>query len=300
MLKVISGSSNQALAHQVAKQLNQELIDVELSTFANGEKRVWIKGDVQGKNVVLVQSFSAPTDEHIMEFLLLSDALERLGARHINLVLPWMGYSLQDKSFREGEPIAAKVVANLVSNAYVKRVFLLDQHNSSTPGFFSIPTRHLSAISLFEQYAREHFDLQNVVVASPDFGGLKRARQFANKLGGVPLINIDKNRDLRTGEITAMDLHGDVQGKTVLLFDDVINSGGTVVSSAEVLKDNGAQAVHFMATHGIFANNGQQRVLESRIDTVIVTNSIAQQPHEKILVLDTSAIFASDLAVWGN
>lgn len=298
-MKIISGSSNPQIAHSIAQQLATEVVEAEIDHFANGEKRVWIKGKVRGQNIALIQSFSHPVDEHIVEFLLMDDALERSGARHVNLIVPWMGYSLQDKVFREGEPIAAKVVANLVSSAYIKRVFLLDLHNSSTPGFFSIPTQHLSASGLFESYARDHFDLSRCVVASPDFGGLKRARIFAQELG-IPLVNIDKHRDLDSGQITAMGLHGEVDNKIVLIFDDVINSGGTIVSSSQKLKENGAKEVHFMATHGIFANHGTQKVLQSEVDSVIITNSIAHENlPDRIKVIDCGELFAEALAAWG-
>ncbi len=298
-MKIFSGSSNQLIAQQIAKQLGSELGEVEISSFANGEKRIWIKESVKGENVVIVQSFSHPADEYLIEFLLLADALERAGARHINVVIPWLGYSLQDKIFREGEPIAAKVIANLISNAHAKRVFLLDLHNSSTPAFFSIPTQHSSAMNLFADYFKSTFDMKNFIVASPDFGGLKRARGFAEKLG-LHLINIDKNRDLKSGEITGMGVNGEVAGKSIVIFDDIINSGSTIISAAELLKKNGAQEVHFFATHGIFAK-GYDAVVNSKVDSVVVTNSIDQKiQHPKIKVLDASSIFAEALQTWAK
>jgi ribose-phosphate pyrophosphokinase len=303
-MKIISGSSNRPLAEGIAKLFGTQLVDVDLSYFANGEKRVWIKEPVRGQNVVLVQSLSAPADEHTIELLLLVDALERMGARHINLVMPWMGYSLQDKVFREGEPIAAKVIADLISNSYIKRAFLLDLHNSSTPGFFSIPTQHLSAMNLFMEYVKTTFDMSRVVVASPDFGGLKRSRVFAEKLN-VELVKIDKHRDLNSGEVSAMDVAGDVHGKIAIVFDDVINSGSTVVSAAEILKERGAAEVHFAAVHGLFANDGQKRIQDSQANSVIVTNSIPQPPSgttpdttSKIHQLDSSQLFVDALRLW--
>lgn len=297
-MKLISGSSNPDLAHKIAEGLNIEEIKVDISHFANGEKRVWIQGDLKGQNVALVQSFSHPSDENIMEFLLIADALERMGARHVNLILPWMGYSLQDKVFREGEPIAAKVVANLVSSAHVKRVFLMDLHNSSTPGFFSIPTEHLSSMPLFIDHVRQRFDLTQCVVVSPDFGGLKRARTLAEKLD-VELVNVDKHRNLHTGEITAVGIHGDVKDKIALIYDDVINGGGTVVATGEILKNNGAKEVHFMASHGILADNGAQKIQDSAVNSVIITNSIAHENlPDKIKVIDASNLFCQALSVW--
>ncbi len=297
-MKIVSGSSNQDLAQKMAKQLKIDLVNIEISKFPNGEKRIWIKEEVRGENIIFVQSLSDPTDERIIEFLLISDALERAGARHVNAVIPWMGYSIQDKVFREGEPLAAKVIASLISHGYIKRVFLLDLHNSSIPGFYSIPTHHLSAIQLFIDHVKKNMNLKECIVASPDFGGLKRARVFATDLG-LELTNIDKFRDLHTGKVEAKGVHGDVEGKEVLVFDDFINSGSTVESCAEILKKSGAKAVHFFATHGIFANNGQERVQNSMIDTVIVTNSIPQKVEvSKLKVIDVSSIFANALAAW--
>jgi len=297
-MKIISGSSNTQLASQIAHQLNIPLMDTEITQFANGEKRVWIKEAVRGENVILVQSFSQPTDENIMEFLLLTDALERLGVRHISLFLPWMGYSLQDKVFREGEPIAAKVVADLISNVYIKRVFLLDLHNTSIPGFFSIPTEYLSAMSLFVDYVKTNIDLSQAVVASPDFGGLKRARLFAKTLG-LDLVNIDKDRNLQTGEVTAFGVHGNVKNKIVLLFDDCILSGGTVVEAAEILKKEGAKQVYFLATHGLFTGEAKEKLQKSMVDKVVITNSIAQDNlPKKIDVLDLSSIFVNAINDW--
>lgn len=297
-LKVISGSSNQILAQKIANNLGGDLVDIELESFPNDERRVHIGEGVNGDNVVVVQSFSIPTDQHIIEFLLITDALERAGARTINLVLPWMGYSLQDKVFRTGEPIAAKVVANLVSTSHVDRVFLLDLHNTSTPGFFAIPSQHLSAQNLFIEYVRKNIDLNSAVVVSPDFGGLKRARTFATELG-LELANIDKHRDLSTGDVTAVDVHGQVKGKSAIILDDIILSGSTAIEAASLLKANGAKKVYFFATHGIFVKGAMEKLEASDLDHIIVTNSINQTKlSKKVEVLDCSGVFSQALERW--
>ncbi|MGD9129164.1 MAG: ribose-phosphate pyrophosphokinase [Candidatus Woesebacteria bacterium] len=297
-MKIISGLSNLKLAQKIANKLNLSIVDCEISNFKNEEKRIWIKENLRSENITLVQSFSSPVDSHIIETLLITDALERMGARHVNLLVPWMGYSLQDKVFREGEPIAAKMVANILSNTYIRRVFLLDLHNNSIPGFFSIPTHHLSAMDIFADYIKENFDLKKAIIASPDFGGLKRARSFANKLG-LDLINIDKHRDLKTGKVTAVGLHGKTKNKTVFLFDDVIMSGGTVVESAKILKKEGAKQVHFLATHAVLCDNAIQKIQKSKIDSVVVTNSIYHKKiNDRIKTLDVSPIFAEAIKQW--
>jgi ribose-phosphate pyrophosphokinase len=297
-MKILAGSSNPNLAKQLATTLDCDLLSVETSYFANGEKRIWINEEIQGENVVIVQSLSHPTDEHVVELLLLTDALERMGAKHVSAVIPWLGYSLQDKVFRPGEPIAAKVIANLVSHTYIRRAYLLDLHNSSTPGFFSIPTHHLSVQGLFVDYVKNQFDIKQVVVASPDFGGSKRAKAFAEDLG-VPLANISKYRDLHSGEITHMGLHGEVKGKDVMLLDDVILSGGTAINAAELIKESDAKSVHFLSTHGVFVPNSLPKLAKSALDTIVISNSIKQDDlPEKIVVLDCSPVFAQALKRW--
>lgn len=298
-MKLITGSSHPSFAQALQQQLGIEGIAVDISTFSNGEKRVWIKDQLAGENVVFVQSFSHPTDENIMEFLLITDALERLGVRHVNAVIPWMGYSLQDKVFRTGEPIAAKVVADLVSNSYVKRATLLDLHNSSVPGFFSIPTQNLSANELFAEYVRTNFGTDSLVVASPDFGGLKRARKFADTLG-IDLVNIDKHRNLVTGEVSVNSMQGgSVEDKKVVVFDDSILSGNTVVEVSKLLKEKGAAEVNILVTHGVFTENALEIIQTDDIDSVVISNSIAHESlPEKIKILDVSPLFAKVIKAW--
>jgi ribose-phosphate pyrophosphokinase len=306
-MNIIAGSSNLDLATLIVKRLNQaanqkpsKLIPLEISKFANDEKRVWIKNKelVRGQEVCLVQSFNAPVDEHIIETLLIVDALERLGAQGVTLIIPWLGYSLQDKVFRTGEAIAAKVVADIISNHFVKRVFLLDLHNSSIPGFFSVPTYHLFADRVFIKYLKKELNINQTIIASPDFGGIKRARIFAEKLD-LEMVNIDKSRDLKTGQVTANALHGpSVKNKNIVVLDDVIISGSTVVESAALLKKEGAKKVYFLASHGVFCQ-GFSAIEKSQIDQVIVSNSIPQvkEKNKKLKVLDVSSVFAEELLI---
>ncbi len=298
-MKLITGSSNPSFAQSLQTTLGIEAIPLDISTFANGEKRVWIKEKLVGENIIFVQSFSHPTDEHIMEFLLITDALERLGVRHVHAVIPWMGYSLQDKVFRSGEPIAAKVVADLVSHSYVKRATLLDLHNSSVPGFFSIPTQNLSGIELFGPYIQKHLGTDNLIVASPDFGGLKRAHQFADFLD-VDLVKVDKHRDLATGKVTVNAMHGgDIKNKKVVVFDDAILSGNTVVEVSKLLKENGAAEVHVLATHGVFTQDALENMQHEHINSVVISNSIQQtQLPKKISVIDAAPLFATVIKAW--
>jgi ribose-phosphate pyrophosphokinase len=297
-MKIISGTSNKALALSIAQKLNSKLVDVEINQFKNGEKRVWIKENLNGENVVLIQSFSQPVDEYIIEFLLIADALERAGARHVSAVLPWLGYSLQDKLFRTGEPISAKVIANLVSKAYIKRVHLLDLHNTSIPGFFSIPTHHHTPLDMFSTYIQKNIDMKKAVVVSPDFGGIKRARTLAQNIN-LELINIDKHRDFKTGKVTPMGISGKVTDKICIIYDDLINTGSTVIEASKFLKLKGAKEVHFLASHGIFAQNGLDLMTDESIDSVVITNSIQHnQLTDKIKVLDITDVFVKALKTW--
>lgn len=304
-MNIISGSSNPQLATAIADQINKiskkkasQLIPIEISKFANDEKRVWIKDKelVRGQEVCLVQSFNAPVDENIIETLLIVDALERLGTKGITLIIPWLGYSLQDKVFRPGEAIAAKVVADIISQRFINQIFLLDLHNSSIPGFFSVPTHHLFADEIFINYLKKEIDFDQAVVASPDFGGIKRSRIFAEKVA-LDVVNIDKSRDLKTGQVTAHELHGpSVKNKTVIVIDDVIISGSTVIESANLLKKNGAKKVYFLASHGVFCQ-GLNELENSAVDQIIVSNSIRQKQEtsKKLTVLDISSVFAQEL-----
>ncbi|MFZ5376622.1 MAG: ribose-phosphate diphosphokinase [Patescibacteria group bacterium] len=297
-MKLIAGSSNLPLAQKLSEILSLPIANTHIDTFSNGEKRIWIDDNVAGQNVVVIQSFSNPVDSNIMETLLITDALERMGAKNVNLVIPWLGYSLQDKVFRKGEPIAAKVVSKIISESYVCRVLLLDLHNSSIGGFFSIPAEHLSTLSLFVEYVKKTVDINNSIVVSPDFGGLKRARVFANALG-LGLANIDKQRDLSTGQVTANKISGDVQGKNVLIFDDIIVSGSTVVESGRILKENGAKKVLFLATHGLFTGKAIEKINNSQIDKVVISNSIHHPNlNSKIEVIDATPVFAEALKNW--
>jgi len=304
-MNIVSGSSNPQLAKKIVETLNSlsgkkvsKLIPIEISKFANDEKRIWIndKKLLRNQNVCLIQSFNAPVDEHIIETLLIIDALERLGAKGVTLIIPWLGYSLQDKVFRPGEAIAAKVVADIISNHFINRIFLLDLHNSSIPGFFSVPTHHLFADEIFIDYLKNEIDFDQALIASPDFGGIKRARIFSEKIG-LEMVNIDKSRNLKTGQVTAHDLHGpSVENKTVIVLDDVVISGSTVVESAALLKNKGAKKVYFVASHGVFCQ-GLTKINNSQVDQIIVSNSIHQdyQENKKLKVLDLSLVFAQEL-----
>ncbi|HKY74056.1 MAG TPA: ribose-phosphate pyrophosphokinase [Patescibacteria group bacterium] len=290
---LLAGSSNPVFSRALAKQVRASYGDVELSKFQNDERRVWVKTSVVNQDVIVVQSCSRPVDTHILELALIVDAVERAGARSITVVIPWMGYSLQDKVFRAGEPIAARVVADIISVSSVRRVFLMDLHNSSTVGFFSIPTTVVSPFDVFTKDVREKYGSEDLIVVSPDFGGLKRAHVFSEKIG-CPLANVDKIRNLKTGKVSVKFMAGEVRGKTCLVVDDIINTGSTAIEVARLLKKNGAKRIVFYATHSLLAGNASSLLQESDIDEVVVTDTveIGTAGFQKLRVVSVVPVFA--------
>lgn len=290
---ILSGQSNPQLAQEIATTLRVQMGEVTFRTFPNGEQNIQIVTPLTDKNVVIIQSFHQPVDTQLLELLLLIDAADRAGARKISVAIPWMGYSLQDKVFQDGQALSARVVANLISSQRVNRVFLFDLHNISIVGFFSVPTRMISAHDIFVQHARENFE--NPVIVSPDFGGLKRAHGFADALS-APLATIDKTRNYQTGEVTMNSIGGaNLTGRVCVMYDDIISTGGTVMAGAEFLKNSGAKEVHMLATHGLFAGEALEKLTHSAIDSVVVTNSVIQSPHSKVRVISAAAPIAAEL-----
>lgn len=294
-MKIISGSASPELAQNISLQLNAPLVECEIDTFANGEKRIKVANEVKNEEVLFIQSFYKPVDERIIEAALIADSLERLGAKEVSLFIPWFGYSFQDKVFVPGEPLSAKVIAKIIESTCIKKVYLLDLHNISIPGFFSVPTYHISAMDEFVAHIGEHFDLKQAIVVSPDFGGIKRARKFANELH-LDMASVEKRRDLKTGQVTTTKLDGDVKNKTVFIFDDAILSGQTVVEVAKLLKEKGAKEIHFLATHGVFTGNALEELENSMVDSVTITNSIERpEQYKKITVIDISKTLVDNL-----
>lgn len=294
---LLSGSSNIPLAQKIAESMGMSLGAIEISTFTNGELRVWVKEEVKGKDVALVQSFSDPVDSAIVETALITDALFRAGARRVFAVIPWLGYSLQDKVFRPGEPIAAKVVATLLGSTSIYRYILMHLHNSSIAGFFDKPSSVLSANEIFEREIRALGP--DVVLVSSDFGALKHVGHLSERLS-LPYASIDKRRDLSVGTVTAKSLAGDVTGKNVVIVDDCINGGLTAVEAARFLKEKGAKSVRMMVTHGILAGDASQKLQESDLDEVIVTDTINTESKNfaKLRVVSVADVFAAELSAW--
>lgn len=295
-MKIFAGSSNPTLAEKIAKERNIPLGKIELSRFANGECRVWVKDKVANHKVIVLQSFSFPPDEHFVEFCLIVDALNHLGAKKIIVVIPWLGYCVQDKVFREGEPFSAKVVAKLVQSLNVDQIITLDLHNETIVGFFDLPFTHLSAASVFIDYFAQKKATLDAIV-SPDVGSLKRARKFAQDLD-LPLTVINKKRDLATGKVSVLGVNGSIKGKKVLIVDDFISTGGTLVKTARFLKRRGVSKVYAAVTHHFYVKGVQQKLEKSQLDRLFVTDTIQAPKNlvgKKLTIISVDKLLAEVL-----
>ena len=271
-MQLYGGSSNQELIKKIG-ELGVSIGNVNISKFANDEKRVSV-GKGSGGAVIL-QSFSSPVDENIVEFCLLSDALTRAGYTELVGVIPWLGYSKQDKIFLPGEALSAKVIAQIIQTTKIKKLITFDLHNRAITGFFDIPVIELSAKPLFREYFAQKIgaDTDKYVVVAPDEGAVKASAAIARELG-VPIAYMDKRRDLKTGEVSVVGMSGEVVGKNVIIVDDMIVTGSTMMESAEYLKKIGAISVSVAATHHLHLDGVQDKLEKSEIDEVVVSDSV--------------------------
>ncbi len=271
-IKLVAGNSNPALAQEIANWLHLAPTKAVVRRFADMEIFVEIQENVRGSDVFIIQSTSFPANDHLMELLIITDALRRASARRITAVVPYFGYARQDRKVGSRSPISAKLVANLISRAGVDRVLTLDLHAGQIQGFFDIPTDNLYASPVMVRDIRERFDLANVMVVSPDVGGVVRARGLAKRIN-APLAIIDKRRE-RAGESEVMNVIGDAAGYTCILVDDIVDSGGTLVNAADALIANGAKEVYAYITHGVLSGGAAARIVGSKLKELVITDSI--------------------------
>ena len=271
-IKLVAGNSNPVLANEIAQQLGLPLTKAVVRRFADMEIFVEIHENVRGSDVYIVQSTSFPANDHLMELLIITDALRRASARRITAVIPYFGYARQDRKVGSRSPISAKLVANLITHAGVDRVMTLDLHAGQIQGFFDIPTDNLYASPLMVRDIKERFDLANLMVVSPDVGGVVRARGLSKRIN-APLAIIDKRRE-RAGESEVMNVIGDTAGYTCILIDDIVDSGGTLVNAADALLANGAKDVDAYITHGVLSGGAAARIAGSRLKELVITDSI--------------------------
>src|SRR3954464_10834455 len=271
-IKLVAGNSNPALAQAIADGLDLSLTKAVVRRFADMEIFVEIQENVRGSDAFIIQSTSFPANDHLMELLIITDALRRASARRITAVIPYFGYARQDRKSNSRTPISAKLVANLITHAGVDRVMTLDLHAGQIQGFFDIPTDNLFAAPLMVRDIKDRFDLSNVMVVSPDVGGVARARGLAKRIN-TPLAIVDKRRE-RPGESEVMNVIGDVSGRTCILVDDIVDSGGTLVNAAEALLAQKAKAVYAYISHGVLSNGAVARIAKSKLKELVITDSI--------------------------
>lgn len=270
-LRVFSGNSNGGLAREICEYIGIPLGDATVSTFGDGEIRIELNENVRGTDVFIIQSTCAPVNNHLMELLIMMDALKRASARRITAVLPYYGYARQDRKVQPRAPISAKLVADLITTAGANRVLTVDLHAGQIQGFFNIPVDNLFATPVLLDYIRKR-NFKNLVVVSPDAGGVERARAFAKRLK-ASLAIIDKRREgPNVSEI--MNIIGEVKGRDTLLLDDIIDTAGTVAQAAAAIKDAGALRVYAGCTHAVLSGPALDRINNSAIEEVIVTNTI--------------------------
>ncbi|NMC36216.1 ribose-phosphate pyrophosphokinase [Candidatus Beckwithbacteria bacterium] len=291
-MQIFSGSNSQQLASDLANIYKATLGQIELSEFANHEARIWVKDEKIDKKVVVVQSFAGDPNKAIIEFLLIMDALKRSGAKHITAIIPWMGYCIQDKIFRQGEPLSAKVVTNLIECSKPDKIITVDLHNETIQGFFSLPIVHLSATPVFIDIFKKHNQIECIV--APDRGSLKKTTLIAEALD-LPIVFLNKKRDLVTGQVQIVSVDGDITGKKALIMDDFISTGGTLIQTAEYLKSKGAKSITAAITHHLYVEGVEEKLEHSQIDQLLITNTIEPPKPYKHKNIDQEIISIAPL-----
>ena len=303
--KILAGNSNRSLTEAIAAYLGQPLTRCQVRRFADMEIFVEIQENVRGADAFIIQSTSFPTNDHLMELLIMTDALRRASAKRITAVIPYFGYARQDRRAKARTPISAKLVANLIETSGVDRVLTLDLHAAQIQGFFDIPVDNLYASPVFALDIEHHFKgaMDDLMIVSPDVGGVARARELAKRIN-APLSIVDKRRE-KAGEVAGMTVIGNVEGKKCIIVDDICDTAGTLCKAAEVLIENGATEVHSYITHGVLSGPAVERVQNSVMKSLVITDSI--EPTDKvkaasnIRIVPTAPIFAQAiLNIWNG
>ncbi|PQL15979.1 ribose-phosphate pyrophosphokinase [Veillonella sp. S13053-19] len=270
-LKIFTGNANPALAKEICDYLGLPLGEAFVGRFNNGEVQIMIDESVRGKDVFIIQPTSYPVNDNLMELMVMADALKRASARHITAVVPYYGYARQDRKTRGREPITAKLVANLMQTSGITRLVTVDLHAGQIQGFFDVPVDHLYGASILAKYINEK-NLEDVIVVSPDLGGVTRARDLADRIG-APIAIIEKKRP-EPGVAKVMNLIGDVKGKNCIIVDDIVDTAGSLVEGAKALEEFGAKSVTAAVTHAVLTDPASERIANSNIKELIVTNTM--------------------------
>ncbi|PYZ95431.1 ribose-phosphate pyrophosphokinase [Alteribacter lacisalsi] len=291
-LKVFTLNSNPELAHEITEHIGLEMGKSSVSRFSDGEIQINIEESIRGCDTYVIQSTSSPANEHIMELLIMIDALKRASAKTINVVMPYYGYARQDRKARSREPITAKLVANLLETAGATRVIALDLHATQIQGFFDIPVDQLVGVPILADYF-ESKNFDDVVIVSPDHGGVIRARKMADRLK-APIAIIDKRRP-KPNVAEVMNIVGNVEGKTAIIIDDIIDTAGTMTLAANALVETGAKEVYACCTHPVLSGPAMERIENSKIKELVVTNTInlpEEKKTEKVTTLSVGELLA--------
>mgnify|MGYP001278804881 FL=1 len=293
---IFSGSSNTKLSETIVKKLNKKLGAISLSTFSDGEISVEINENVRGKDTFVIQSTNAPAEKNLMELILISDALKRASAKSITAVMPYFGYSRQDRRVRSARvPISARVIAEMLESVGISRIITLDIHSEQIQGFFSFPVDNIYTSNIMSKAVSKKYDVEDLQVVSPDTGGVLRARSVAKTLGVQDLAIIDKRRE-RANESEVLNIIGDVDGKVCIVPDDLIDTAGTLRNASHALKEKGAKEVIAFITHPVLSGNAIENINSSAIDKLIVSNSIdigdKSKKCPKIDVFDVSEVLS--------
>lgn len=290
-LKIFTGNANPKLAEDIARYLGTTVGQSEIHRFKDGEINIRIRETVRGADVFVVQPISAPPDTHLMELLIMIDAFKRASAKEVAAVIPYYGYARQDRKTQPRDPISAKLVANILTAAGADRVLTMDLHAGQIQGFFDIPVDNLRAMPILANYFQDK-EFDDIVVVSPDVGGVSRAREFANRLD-CTLAIVDKRRPA-PNVAEAANVIGDIEGKTAIIIDDIIDTAGTICEAARVLLDKGAKEVYACCSHPVLSPPATERLAASPIKEVVVTNSIPLPPEkqlDKMRVLSVAPLF---------
>ncbi|RRH78397.1 ribose-phosphate pyrophosphokinase [Falsigemmobacter faecalis] len=309
--KLIAGNANKTLAQSIARRMSMhrgmqvDLLNARIERFNDQEVYVEVYDNVRGEDMFIIQPTSNPANDHLMELLIMTDALRRSSAQRITAVIPYFGYARQDRRAKARTPISAKLIANLLTEAGVERVLTMDLHAAQIQGFFDIPVDNLYAAPVFAMDVEHHFRgrLDNVTIVSPDVGGVARARDLAKRLG-CALAIVDKRRE-KAGEIAEMTVIGDVEGQTCIIVDDICDTAGTLCKAAELLMEKGAAEVHAYITHGVLSGPAVERVTKSVMKSLVITDTIeptaAVKAAHNIRIVPTAPIFAQAiLNIWNG
>ena len=304
-MKLLSGTSNKNLSSKIAKILKSKLINSNIKRFADGEIYAEINENIRGNSIFVIQSTSNPANDNLMELLICIDALKRSSAKNITAVIPYFGYARQDRRSKARTPISAKLIANMLVEAGIERVLTMDLHAAQIQGFFDIPVDNLYASPVFALDIKSQFQniADEVMIVSPDVGGVARARELAKRIK-APLSIVDKRRE-RPGEVADMTVIGDVSGKKCIIVDDICDTAGTLCKAAEIIIDNGASEVHAYITHGVLSGPAVERVTNSVMKSLVISDSIeatkAVKEAKNIRIVPTAPMFAQAiLNIWSG